>query len=281
MYQKTSLHPMAAPSDINPTTGKALAINPSTGNWDDNYFAKTYGGGSSSSGSSGSGSTSGLNTSSILDQAKQVNQFYKEQNQPVIAATEATKAPLAKRYSDLLASIKGNQQVAENRQTLTTNNELGKRGITGSSGVAQQEITNAVNPITQQYTGMAKDTTNQQNMDMANIDAAIAKLQAGNPESSVSTASGIQNAITQANQFQQTLEATQKQRDIENAIAKLKSESGGNQYMTVGEGSTVFDPVTGRPLYTAPKTYAPGTGEAPNPYATQSQSTQPRYTVVR
>jgi len=256
MYQKTSLHPMAAPSDINPTTGKALAINPSTGNWDDNYFAKTYGGGSSSSGSSGS--TSGLNTSNLLDQAKQVNQFYKEQNQPVIAATEATKAPLAKRYSDLLASIKGNQGVAENRQILTTNTEMGKRGITGSSGLAQQEITNAVNPITQTYTGMAKDTTNQQNMDMANIDAAIAKLQAGNPESSVSTASGIQSAIQRANEFQQTLEATQKQRDIENALAKLQSESSGtgqNRYISIGDGAVLYDTLTGQKIEN-PKNFA-------------------------
>jgi len=261
MYQKTSIHPMAAPSDINPTTGKALAINPQTGNWDDNYFAKTYGGGSSSSGG-GVGSTSGLNATGLLDQAKQVNQFYKEQNQPVIAATQATKAPLAQRYSDLLASIKGNQQVAENRQTLTTNTELGKRGITGSSGLAQQEITNAVNPITQQYTSMQKDTTNQQNADMAAIDAAIAKLQAGNPESSVSTASGIQTAVQRANEFQQSLEATQKQRDVENALARLNAESGGtgkNRFIAIEDGSILYDTVTGQKIEN-PKNFASGGG---------------------
>lgn len=36
---------MPAPTDINPTTGKAYAINPATGNWDDNFFAQNYGGG--------------------------------------------------------------------------------------------------------------------------------------------------------------------------------------------------------------------------------------------
>jgi hypothetical protein len=33
-------------SDINPATGKAYAINPDSGVWDDNWFAKTYGGSS-------------------------------------------------------------------------------------------------------------------------------------------------------------------------------------------------------------------------------------------
>lgn len=38
--------------DKNPATGKPYAINPASGNWDDNYFAKTYGGGSSNPGGS-------------------------------------------------------------------------------------------------------------------------------------------------------------------------------------------------------------------------------------
>ncbi len=33
------------PGDINPQTGKAYAVNPATGNWDDNYFASTFSGG--------------------------------------------------------------------------------------------------------------------------------------------------------------------------------------------------------------------------------------------
>lgn len=170
------------------------------------------------------GSNNGLNTTDVLANAQKVNQYYQQQNQPVIAATEASKAPLQQRYSDLLASIKGNQQIAENRQTVTTQNELGRRGLTSSSGLAQQELTNALNPITQQYTGMLKDTTGQENIDLANIDRTIASLRAGNPEAAVNTSTGIANAIQQANQFQQQLEATQKQQAIENAMNQLNAQ---------------------------------------------------------
>jgi hypothetical protein len=177
-----------------------------------------------------SNNSDAFNTETIIKNAQALNDFYVKQNQPVIAATEATKAPLIQRYNDLIASIKGNQTTAENRQTLTTNNELGRRGITGSSGLAQQEITNAVNPITQQYTGLIKDTTGTENLDIANIDKAIASLAAGNPESSVSTSTGLANAAQSASQFQQSLAAQQQQNAIANALAQSQFNLTKDKY---------------------------------------------------
>lgn len=71
---------------------------------------------------------------------------------------QAEQGPLEQRYKNLLESIKGNQTTSENRQTLTTANELAKRGISNDSGVFQQELTNAVNPVTQQYTSLYANT---------------------------------------------------------------------------------------------------------------------------
>lgn len=196
--------------------------------------------------SSGNTGASGLDTTSVLNSAKQVNQFYQDANKPVVASYEASKASLQQRYTDLLSSIKQNQGIAENRQTVTTNNELGKRGISGDSGVAQQEMTNALNPITSDYTQRATDTTNQENIDLSNIQNTIAQLQAGNPTAAVSTSTGIANSVLQNSQFQQTQAATQKQNDIENTLKQLQLSAGGNsdtRYVPIGNG--LYDVLTG------------------------------------
>lgn len=214
-------------------------INPQSGVWDDNYYASTH-----PAGVSGASNSGGFNPQDIIKSAQQIQDFYKQQNQPVIAATEASKVPLKQRYDDLLNSIKGNQTTSENRQILTTNNELGRRGITGSSGLGQQEITSAVNPITQQYTGLIKDTTGQENIDIANIDKAIASLQAGNPESAISTSTGLASAATTASQRQAEIDAAAKQQAIDNA---LKLSSAKSRYISVGSGG-LLDTETGQVL---------------------------------
>jgi hypothetical protein len=63
---------MPAPQDINPATGHEYARNPETGVWDDNYFARTYGG--------GGGGGDGRSTESIdLSQVPSVQEFVKGQ----------------------------------------------------------------------------------------------------------------------------------------------------------------------------------------------------------
>lgn len=179
--------------------------------WDDNLRAQA------SNALRGSTPSS---SSSVGDPAAAIAEATKRQQeaiQPAIQSFESTRPEITQkyeqartqlkgqqqtltdRYKNLLDSIKNNQTTAENRQTLVTNNELGKRGITGSSTLAQQEITNAVNPITQQYTSMAKDT-------------GIAQEDA------------IQNIVNQLSGL--TTNETADQRAITNAIASLQSNAG-------------------------------------------------------
>ncbi|OGE67082.1 hypothetical protein A3H85_00685 [Candidatus Daviesbacteria bacterium RIFCSPLOWO2_02_FULL_40_8] len=63
---------------------------------------------------------------------------------------EGQRKPLQERYANILNTLKSNQTTAENRQTIATANELGRRGIVGG-GLYEQEFANALNPITQQY----------------------------------------------------------------------------------------------------------------------------------
>ena len=100
---------------------------------------------------------------------------------------------------------------------------------------------------------MLKDTTGQQNTDLAAIDAAIASLQAGNPASALSTATGISSAQQAANQFEQQMAASKEQNTFENAIKQLQATQ--NPFQVISEGQAVFDPSTGKIIYKNPKTY--------------------------
>lgn len=198
-----------------------------------------------SGGNSGGGSASGLNTDSILKNAQAINEFNIKQNQPVIASYESSKVPLKQRYDDLISSLKGSEKTAIDRQTLTTNNELARRGIGSDSGVYQQEVTNAVNPITERYAGMVKDTTNQQNMDFSAIDQAIARLKSGAPMESVNAATGIQNAILSADQWQQSFDAQQKQLGIENALREMQFSQPQTAVVDANGRRLLINQVTG------------------------------------
>lgn len=112
---------------------------------------------------------------------------------------QAEVDPLKQRYQSLLAEIKGQQKTAEERKTVVTSNELGKRGIVGSSTLAQQELTNALNPITREYTGLYTQTGLQQEADLRDLVNQITNL---------------------------GLSGTEKQRAISNAIAQLQSGVG-------------------------------------------------------
>ena len=237
---------MPVATDINPSTGKQYAVNPQSGVWDDNYFAKTYGGASSSG-----------NGGSQEDVIKRAIQMQQEANKPAVQSLEASipeiqknyqnqqqqltteKSSLKERYDNLLAGIKGNQTTAENRQTVTTRNELGRRGITGNSGLFEQTVTDAVNPITQQYTTLYKDTglqgesamrdllnqiTNlgsQQTEQERAVRNAVAQLQSG--AASTGITQGLQQYSTQQQQAaaQAASEQQAKLAEREQALQEL------------------------------------------------------------
>lgn len=233
---------------------------------------------SSGGGSSGSGFASVDPAQTIraaIDAMKEANKPAVESLQASIPETQAkyqqtrdqltaSQAPLEQRYKDLLDSIKGNQQVAENRQTLTTNNELGKRGISGSSGIAQQEMTNALNPITQQYTGLQKETglareesirglqnqianlTPQETSDMRAIQNMIGQLSSGAGQAGLSAGMNLYSTNLGAQQAETQRQDNLKQQDIANKLAQTQQSQKNTAVIEVGGRTKLIDTQTGQ-----------------------------------
>ena len=243
-------------TDINPQTGKQYAVNPATGAWDDNYWAQNE-----SKFNSGSGSSSSGSSSSVIDQAKQLNQFNIDANQPAIQSLQAsipeTQAkydanttylkgqvdPLTQRYDNLIASIKGNQATAEKRTGIATSTELGKRGITSDSGLYANTVNDAVNPITQQYTTELKDTGIQENSDLA----ALQKLISDSTSTGVDATRAIQNAIAQlqagnsSSAVTQALSLSQQQQN--QTIAQQQQTLADKEYALKEQIANTSDPL--------------------------------------
>lgn len=149
----------------------------------------------------------------VVGQAQKLLDFQKQANQPVVASLQSQQPGLQDKYKQLVDSIKGNQQLDTNRQTLATNNELGQRGILSSSGLYQQELTNALTPIDTQYAGLTANANAGSISDTQALALQIAQLQAGNPESAISGGLQIGGLQNQASQIasQNTLNAAQGQ----------------------------------------------------------------------
>lgn len=144
-------------------------------------------------------------------QAQKLNEFYKTANQPAIQSLQSTKDDLTSKYSDLVASIKGNQQTAENSATLNTSNEYGARGLLPTDSFVKNQIQGAVNPIRSQYSGQLANAGLAETQDMGNIALQIANLQSGNPSGAVSSALSQLGLQQGASQFAQTLPIQQQQ----------------------------------------------------------------------
>lgn len=242
-----------------------VSSNPGSNNFEDVYQQNYKGWGRTEAmadwnakgrpGVSGSSSSGG---NSFEETLKRAQELQRQANEPIINSLqssipgiqqqyatqksnlEAKKAPLKARYDNLISEIKGNQTVAENRQTVTTNNELGRRGILGSSGLAQQEITNAVNPITKGYTTLAKDTglagesalqgideqisglSSQEIDTLRNVQNAIAQAQTSGNQQALSSAQQIVSQAQQQAAQDRALELQQKQQQFENDLATKK-----------------------------------------------------------
>lgn len=193
-----------------------------------------------------------------IAQAQKFLEFQKTANQPVVQQLEASKAPLEQKYQDLVASIKGTGKVAQDRQTLATNNELGRRGILPTSGLYEQEQANAALPLQAQIASQLAQTGMAQNDDLTKLALQIAQLQAGNPSDAISGALNYGNQVQSANQFAQDLAYRQQQSQADNeyrSAALAAQNQPQSPYVTLGEGSTLFDLLNGRALYTAPKQY--------------------------
>lgn len=203
-------------------------------------------------GAPGGASTNPLsNYTDPIETAKKVQQMQIDANQPAIAQLQKSSTDLQGTYKDLLESIKGQQGVAQDAQTLATNNELGRRGISSDSGVAQQQQASALRPIAAQYQGLAANAGIQQQNDLSGIAGQIAQLQGGNLPSALQFGQGASSLAQQAQQIAQNYALQQKQAQyIPLGYGGLYDSSTGqtidsNAYKSIGAGG-LYDPNTGQ-----------------------------------
>lgn len=166
-------------------------------------YAKVYNqiksmGGSTSKGSIGS---SGAINSAIAAAQKAV--------QPAVDSANKIASSISDRYDQLINDIKGQQETALNKQTVTTQNELGRRGIIGG-GLAEQELTSALQPIRSDYTSQMTQAGNSTQDYLNNLAMQIAQLQSNAGLTGLTTGINQYNADRNYSLQQQNLAAQQQ-----------------------------------------------------------------------
>lgn len=238
-----------------------------------------------------------------LAMARQLRQFTIESNQPAIASlqqgipetsakfeTERTrlsseKAPLQERYKNLLNEVTRRESADIGAVQRRTGQEFGYRGIPASSTLYQDELIRAESPIRQAYATRAKDVGLEQENSLRGIDNviagltgqeteakrsiqnAIAQLQSGEPSTAIQGALSLIGLQQQAAQAQSAQEIQRQQLALQEKELEIASKPKlSDQYASLGEGSSLINLLTGKPLYTNPKSYKPeeggGSGES-------------------
>lgn len=224
------------------------------------------GGGGGGGGNNGGGGN-------VIETAKQLLGFQQQANQPAIQSLQAQAGEVGQSFAGQRERLAGgiqalkdryNQILDEMKGRVSTDlsREYGRRGIPLSSGMFEQDLTSKINPLTRDV-GLAREEgvrgieqliaglTGQETETKRNILNAIAQLQAGAPGESIS----------------QALNLISQQQTAQQATAKAREP------ISLSEGTTLFDPTTGKPIYTAPKTYKPGDGGGlPTPTLTTLQA---------
>jgi hypothetical protein len=169
----------------------------------------------SGGGAYGGGASGGL-SGGVFDMANSILSFQQKANQPVVDALKSEATGIDKRYEDLLAKIKGDQTQAVNQQTIATNTELGNRGIGPDSGLYQQTLTSALQPVNQQYQEQYNSGVDAQTQARNDLAVRIAQASTGDPTGALNTAIG------------------------------LSQGKQSNPYIDVGNSSSVFNTQTGQ-----------------------------------
>lgn len=176
-------------------------------------------------------------TDSIITNAQKLLDFQKQANQPIVSALQGQQGPLDQRYKDLVASIKGNQQVATNRQTLATNNELGRRGIGPNSGLYDREMNDALLPVDATFNSQLVQANEGYGNDVLDLALKISGAQAGNPLEALTGGQNLYNTqVNSANlarQFAEDQRQFNEQKALRDAQTKYYNaqatkESGSN-----------------------------------------------------
>ena len=185
------------------------------------------------------------------------------------------KAPLTQRYNNIIDQLTQRETKDISAVQRRTGQEFGYRGIPASSTLYLDELSRAESPIRQAYGGQIKDVGFEREGALRNIDQlmaslagqsteakrtvqnAIGALQSGDPASAIQGAMQILQLQQQAGQNQtQNLLAQQQQGlrerefGLQEQIANRPKEQ--DQFATLSKGSTLFNLLTGQPIYTAP-----------------------------
>jgi len=211
---------MADKGDINPATGKAYAVNPATGQWDDNYWANTVE--PQLKGLSGGGGGN-IDYGAI---AREQMKMMQEANAPAVASLQASipetqakyaadrerlqakETPLTERYNNLLSQVSQQGQQLTSRQQTETSREFGRRGISLQSGIFDQTLNEKLRPISEWITGQTKDVGFEREEKLAQLRDLLSQTS----QSEVEQVRAIQNAIAQ-------LQAGGAQNGITNALS--------------------------------------------------------------
>lgn len=222
--------------------------------------------------------------------AERARQYNIQANQPVVQQLQKTQTDLGSQYKQLLDSIKGNYNTATNAQTLATNNELGRRGISSDSGLYQQEMANAMRPIDSQFQSLAANTGLQQGKDMQDLALQIANLQSGNPAESLNFGQGVASQQQQANNLAAQIAAQQQQVAAQQRFQQigyggLYDASNGQTinsgaFKSVGAGG-IYDPMTGQVIQGMKAAPAPSSQLNNNSGGNTNYYGSNRYSIVQ
>ena len=248
---------MPSKSDINPATGQSYATNPSTGQWDDNYWAnvvepqlKSQFGGAGGGGGGGGGAPD------YTQIAQQMLQMRQQANEPAIASLRATipttqagyaqketaltgqREPLKQRYQSILDELTRRETRETEATSTRLSREFGQRGIPLSSGYFGQDLAQAQRPTQEFYAGQLKDVglgqaESERSLESLisglpiereaatnQINQAIAQLQAGGAGESITNALSLFQQMQADKQNSAQLALNQQQQSAQQLLAQ-------------------------------------------------------------
>lgn len=290
-----------AKTDINPNTGKAYAVNPSSGNWDDNYWANTVEpalkrqyGVSATPTSTPSPVAGGVD---VVAQAQKLYEQEQKWKQPAIAGLEAERGKVSGIFEPQRADIEAEKDPLKQRYesllkdiTKTTREAVGEtftaRGLPMYGGMYEAAIGERTEPQVRQIglekeaglrdlTRMQTDLKTQEGLMGQDIGKMIAQIQAATGQGAVEAAMSLFGMQQQERQSSADRAIQQQLADLrgrETGLAEQQFEYGKqqpdySQYTALGEGQSIFNLESLQNIFKNPKTYKAGStdGRVSNP----------------
>ena len=180
--------------------------------------------------------------------------------QPAIKTLQEGSKTLEDRYKGVLESIKGKQKIATDESNIRTAREYGARGLaphSGGYGVVADVQAQRAKDLGIQFGGLEAETGLAAEKAQQDIRSAIAQLQYGSGENALNR----EQALKLAELAQKDPNSDLTRKLLEAQVAK--ATGGGSDFSnfaTLGEGQTLFDLLSGKPVYKNAKTSAGGGG---------------------